>query len=93
MAGHRWPIARRSPKTAQAEGRFVRQSGGRGQFGDVWIRVEPLERGKGFEFVNGIVGGVGADASISSRPRKASASAGERRRRGLSDGGREGDAL
>jgi elongation factor G len=45
-------------KSAQAEGRFVRQSGGRGQFGDVWIRVEPLERGKGFEFVNGIVGGV-----------------------------------
>ncbi|WIG60230.1 MAG: Translation elongation factor G [Ktedonobacterales bacterium] len=43
---------------AQAEGRFVRQSGGRGQYGDVWIRVEPLERGKGFEFVNGIVGGV-----------------------------------
>ncbi len=45
-------------KTAQAQGRFVRQSGGRGQFGDVWIRVEPLERGKGFEFVNGIIGGV-----------------------------------
>ncbi|HET8906152.1 MAG TPA: elongation factor G [Ktedonobacterales bacterium] len=45
-------------KQAQAQGRFVRQSGGRGQFGDVWIRVEPLERGKGFEFVNGIVGGV-----------------------------------
>ena len=35
----------------------MRQSGGRGQFGDVWIRVEPLERGKGFEFVNGVVGG------------------------------------
>ncbi|HEX8982092.1 MAG TPA: elongation factor G [Ktedonobacterales bacterium] len=45
-------------KTAQAEGRFVRQSGGRGQYGDVWIRVEPLERGKGFEFVNGTVGGT-----------------------------------
>jgi elongation factor G len=45
-------------QTAQAEGRFVRQSGGRGQYGDVYIRVEPLERGKGFEFVNGIIGGV-----------------------------------
>jgi elongation factor G len=44
--------------TAQAEGRFVRQSGGRGQYGDVWLKVEPQERGKGFEFVNGIIGGV-----------------------------------
>ncbi len=43
---------------AQAQGRFVRQSGGRGQYGDVWIKVEPSERGKGVEFVNGIVGGV-----------------------------------
>jgi elongation factor G len=43
---------------AQAEGRFVRQSGGRGQYGDVWIKVEPLERGAGFEFVNGVIGGT-----------------------------------
>ncbi|HLV99906.1 MAG TPA: elongation factor G [Ktedonobacterales bacterium] len=43
---------------AQAEGRFVRQTGGRGQYGDVWLKVEPMERGKGFEFVNGIIGGV-----------------------------------
>ncbi|MEW6509981.1 MAG: elongation factor G [Bacteroidota bacterium] len=42
----------------QAEGRFVRQSGGRGQYGHVWIEVEPNEKGKGFEFENAIVGGV-----------------------------------
>ena len=45
-------------KGAQAQGKHVRQTGGSGQYGDVWIKVEPNERGKGFEFVNGIVGGV-----------------------------------
>jgi elongation factor G len=45
-------------RNAKAEGRFVRQTGGRGQFGDVWIEVEPLEAGGGFEFVNKIVGGA-----------------------------------
>jgi elongation factor G len=40
------------------EGKFVRQSGGRGQYGHVWLKVEPQEEGKGYEFVNGIVGGV-----------------------------------
>lgn len=45
-------------KLADAEGKFVRQSGGRGQFGHVWIKMEPMERGKGFEFVNGVVGGA-----------------------------------
>jgi elongation factor G len=42
---------------AEAEGKFIRQSGGRGQYGHVWIRIKPLERGKGFEFVNAIKGG------------------------------------
>jgi elongation factor G len=42
----------------EQEGKFVRQSGGRGQFGHVWLRIEPQEPGAGFEFVNEIVGGV-----------------------------------
>src|SRR5438128_8967159 len=45
-------------REAQAQGKYVRQTGGHGQYGDVWLRVEPNERGKGFEFVNAIVGGV-----------------------------------
>ncbi|KAB2329656.1 MULTISPECIES: elongation factor G [Bacillaceae] len=44
--------------SAQVEGKFARQSGGRGQFGHVWIEFSPNEEGKGFEFENGIVGGV-----------------------------------
>jgi elongation factor G len=45
-------------ETAEAEGKYIRQSGGRGQYGHVWLRVEPLERGKGFEFVDAIKGGI-----------------------------------
>ena len=45
-------------KTAQAEGKYIKQSGGRGQYGHVWLRITPQERGKGFEFVSEIRGGV-----------------------------------
>lgn len=45
-------------KSVKAEGRFVRQSGGRGQYGHVWLSLEPQPSKKGFEFVNKIVGGV-----------------------------------
>ena len=45
-------------KAVEQEGKFVRQSGGRGQYGHVWIKLEPLEAGKGYEFKNAIVGGV-----------------------------------
>ena len=45
-------------KPVRAEGKFVRQSGGKGQFGHVWLEIEPLESGKGYEFENAIVGGV-----------------------------------
>ena len=45
-------------KTVEQEGKFVRQSGGRGQYGHVYLRIEPKEPGTGYEFENGIVGGV-----------------------------------
>ncbi len=45
-------------RAAEAQGRHKKQTGGRGQFGDVWLKIEPLSRGKQFEFVDGVVGGV-----------------------------------
>ena len=45
-------------KTVEQEGKFVRQSGGRGQYGHVWLRLEPRAPGEGYEFVNAIIGGV-----------------------------------
>ena len=45
-------------KSVEQEGKFIRQTGGRGQYGHVWLRLEPLERGGGYEFVNAISGGV-----------------------------------
>ena len=43
---------------AHAQGKYKKQAGGRGQYGDVWLRIEPLERGAGFEFADEVVGGV-----------------------------------
>jgi elongation factor G len=43
---------------AEAEGKYIRQSGGRGQYGHVWLKVKPKERGQGFEFINEIKGGI-----------------------------------
>lgn len=45
-------------KTVEAEGKFIRQTGGHGQYGHCWLRLEPMEAGKGFEFANEVVGGV-----------------------------------
>ncbi|WP_276901676.1 elongation factor G [Dialister micraerophilus] len=45
-------------KTVEAEGKFVRQTGGHGQYGHCWLRLEPRQPGEGFEFANEVVGGV-----------------------------------
>ena len=45
-------------KTVEAEGKFIRQTGGHGQYGHCWLRLAPMEAGKGFEFANEVVGGV-----------------------------------
>jgi len=52
------PFRETITKSAEAQGRYKKQSGGRGQYGDVWLRLEPLPREGGFEFVDAIVGGA-----------------------------------
>jgi len=52
--------------SVKSEGKFVRQSGGRGQYGHVWLKIEPQEQGAGYTFENGVVGGVVPKEYISS---------------------------
>jgi elongation factor G len=54
----RIPYKETIKKSAQAQGKYKKQTGGRGQYGDVWLKLEPLPKGSDFEFVNAIVGGV-----------------------------------
>lgn len=58
LSAPRIPFKETIKGSASVQGRHKKQSGGRGQFGDVWIKIEPLPRGEGFEFVDQIVGGV-----------------------------------
>ncbi len=57
MKAPKIPYRETIQKSAKAQGKYKKQSGGKGQFGDCWIKIEPLEHGAGFEFVNKIVGG------------------------------------
>jgi len=58
MAVPRIPYRETITATAEAQGKYKKQSGGRGQYGDCWLRLEPLPRGGGFEFVDEVVGGA-----------------------------------
>jgi elongation factor G len=58
MKAPRIPYRETIKGSTKAQGRYKKQSGGRGQFGDCWIKIEPLRMGEGFEFVNQIVGGA-----------------------------------
>ena len=60
LVNRKWPIATRLRSVSEIEGKFVRQSGGRGQYGHVWVKFETAEdsNAEGLEFVNEIVGGA-----------------------------------
>ena len=91
-AGRRSPTKRRSRQPADAEGRFVRQSGGRGQFGVVKLHVEPLPRGTGFVFENKIIGGSIPKEYINPIGAGHQGGAGDRRSRQISRDRRQGAA-
>ena len=58
MKTPRVPYKETIRSSTKVQGRYKRQSGGRGQYGDCWLEIEPLPRSSGFEFVDKIVGGV-----------------------------------
>jgi elongation factor G len=58
LVHHKWHTEKRSRKSVEVEGKFVKQSGGKGQYGHVWLKMEPNEPGKGFEFIDAIKGGT-----------------------------------
>ena len=70
--------------TVESEGKFIRQSGGRGQYGHVWLKIEPNQRGKGYEFVNGVVGGSVPREYVAGGRQGHQGSRGDRRHRRLS---------
>ena len=79
--------------TIESEGKFVRQSGGRGQYGHVYLKLEPNAQGKGYEFINGIVGGSVPREYIPAVDKGIKEAVRDRRHRRLPGRGREGDAV
>ena len=77
----------------ESEGKHVKQSGGRGQYGHVWLKLEPNGTGKGNEFVNGIVGGTVPREFIPAVEKGVKEAVRDRRDGRLSGGGREGHAV
>ena len=78
---------------AEAQGKLKKQTGGRGQYGDAWLKVEPLPRGTGFEFVDEIVGGVIPRQFIPAVEKGVREALQRRHPRRLSDRRRQGDAV